>query len=74
MGTVNNACSILTLIFCMSYLSLVVWLNLFLSFNGIEFVCLCSYISQLPFSAYASKGIRLTKVYRLSSESLFCIN
>ena len=37
--------------------------------NGIEFVRLCSYILQLPFSAYASKGMHFKKVYRLSSES-----
>ena len=44
--------------------------KLVLKFNGRECICLCSYISQLPFSAYASKGIQFTKVYRLSSESL----
>ena len=53
------------------YLYPLVFLDtLVLNFNGRECVCLCSYISQLPFRAYASKGIQFTKVYSLSSESL----
>ena len=49
---------------------LVVLVKLVPKFNDIGFVCLCSYMSQLPFSAFVSKGIQFTKVYRLSSESL----
>ena len=45
---------------------LVVFVKLVSKFNGIGFVCLCSYMSQLPFSAYAS----ITKFYRLSFEYL----
>ena len=50
--------------------SMFVLAKLIPKFNDIGFVCLCSYVSQLPFSAYASKGIQFAKVYRLSSESL----
>ena len=68
MGTVNIACSIPTPILCIwdkrhIYLyPLVVLVKLVPKFNGIGYGCLCSYMSQLLFSAYASKGIQFTKV------------
>ena len=44
-----------------SYLSISIGclVKLVPNINGIEFVCLCSYRSQSPFSACASKGIQL---------------
>ena len=68
MGTVNIACSFPTPILCIwdkrhIYLyPLDVLVKLVPKFNGIGFVCLCSYMSQLPFSTHASKGIQFTKV------------
>ena len=75
MSTVNVACSNQThFVYVWEkryiYLYTLVYVTKFvLKFNGIKFVC-CRYISQLPFSAYSSKGIQFTKVNRRPSESL----
>ena len=42
-------------------------------FNVIGRVCFCNYISQYPFSAYASEGKQFTKVYNFLLNA-FCIN
>ena len=67
MSTVNVICSVQThLVYVWDkryiYLCLLVYvIKLVLKFNGIEFVCICCYISHLPFSAYSSKGVQFTK-------------
>ena len=49
---------------------LVVLVKLIPKLNDIGCVCFCTYMSQLPFSAYAFKGIQFMNVHILSSESL----